>query len=485
MTMPRLPEAPQAPVVRFSIAFPPIPPALGAPIPRVATSGGTSSPRTGLRSYVNEVFYPQLSAQLAANSLSRRERAELDNYRTEKTELQAQLQAELARVRYLDAAARARELAAFAHVQTPKVKVLEERAESLRKKLIGSGQNWSALREWWLGRKVEPAHSPREIAMVMRAHAYYLDGLLPAQRRLLREISLELTIAAESTEKAAAAQPYVFFPPEPARVMFPPDLPPDVAARIARYETNKSALKKELYEEVIAIDGARIPLLSGHTGRALAQRQAAPLADLDTVAEEIRQGLSHLVDRTAAAERMPLSPTLAARAGTLIKTFADAQRTAVQKANAVVDSARNLPVIITFNAGNDGLTHSVRPIMMRGQPSEKTRQQIAGVQASLNAVATEYGHELAQLLNEMNATKRDIAAESGGKQSAAETALAIAVRSAVQEERDELYADYRVAVFQPGLSPEQRRLLFDGAIERLDLPLPRAEPQPTSRSRRW
>jgi len=362
---------------------------------------------------------------------------------------------------------------------------LEVRAEYLRKKLIAGGQDWSSLREWWLGRKAEPAYSPVEIAMVMRAHAHYLDGLLPAQRRLLREISLELTIAADSTEKATAAQPYVFFPPEPARVMFPPDLPTEVAAKIARYETNKSALKKELYEEVIAIDGARIPLLSGHTGRALAQRQAAPLAELELVADEIRQGLSHLVDRTPPVERKPLSPTLATRAETLIKTFADAQRTAVQKANAVVDSARDLPVMITFNAGNDGLTHSVRPVYSRSQPSEKVRQQIAAVRTSLNAVATEYGLELAKLINEMDATKRDIAAESGGKQSVAETALAIAVRSAMQEERNELYADYRIAVFQPGLSPEQRRLLFDGAMERLDLPLPRGEFQPTSRSRRW
>lgn len=481
----RIPDAPQAPMARILISFPPVPPALGAPIPRVTTTGGTSSPRAELRPYVNEIFYPQLSAQLGAKTLSGRERAELESYRLEKTELQAQLQTELSRLRSSDPATRAQELAAFARVQTPKVQALEAWAERLRKKLIEGGQDWSAQREWWLGRTVEPAYSPAEIAMVMRAHAYYLDGLLPAQRRLLREVSLELTIAADSTAKATAAQPYVFFPPEPARVMFPPDLPTDVAAKIARYETKKSALKKELYDEVIAIDGARIPLLSGHTGRALAHRQAAPLAELDDLAEEIRQSLAHLVDRTPAAERTPLSPTLTHRAEELIKTFADAQRTAVQKANAIVESARDLPILITFNAGNDGLTHSLRPSPPRNRPSEKIRQQIAGVQAALTNVATEYGVELARLINEMNATKRDIAAESGGQERAAETALAIAVRSAIQEERNELYADYRTAVFQPGLSPEQRRLLFDGTMERLDLPLPRSELQPARRGRAW
>ena len=37
------------------------------------------------------------------------------------------------------------------------------------------------------------------------------------------------------------------------------------------------------------------------------------------------------------------------------------------------------------------------------------------------------------------------------------------------------YGEYQTAVFQPGLSPEQRRLLFDAAIEKLSLPLPGGE----------
>ena len=40
-----------------------------------------------------------------------------------------------------------------------------------------------------------------------------------------------------------------------------------------------------------------------------------------------------------------------------------------------------------------------------------------------------------------------------------------------QQERWERYADYETAVLQPGLSPEQRRLLFGAALTSLDLPL--------------
>jgi hypothetical protein len=47
-----------------------------------------------------------------------------------------------------------------------------------------------------------------------------------------------------------------------------------------------------------------------------------------------------------------------------------------------------------------------------------------------------------------------------------------------QQEAWQQYGDYQVAVFQPGLSPEQRRLLFDAAIEKLALPLPGGERLP-------
>jgi hypothetical protein len=47
-----------------------------------------------------------------------------------------------------------------------------------------------------------------------------------------------------------------------------------------------------------------------------------------------------------------------------------------------------------------------------------------------------------------------------------------------QHELWRLYYEYRIAVFEPGLSPEQRRLLFANAIERLALPPPSGASQP-------
>jgi len=44
-----------------------------------------------------------------------------------------------------------------------------------------------------------------------------------------------------------------------------------------------------------------------------------------------------------------------------------------------------------------------------------------------------------------------------------------------EQEVWERYRDYQAAVLLPGLSPEQRRLLFDAAVEKLALPLPAGE----------
>jgi hypothetical protein len=64
-------------------------------------------------------------------------------------------------------------------------------------------------------------------------------------------------------------------------------------------------------------------------------------------------------------------------------------------------------------------------------------------------------------------------------------ALAAANRLALQQESEAAFRDYRTAVFEPGLSLEQRRLLFDSAVEQLNLPLPAGELQPTRRGSSW
>ena len=89
-------------------------------------------------------------------------------------------------------------------------------------------------------------------------------------------------------------------------------------------------------------------------------------------------------------------------------------------------------------------------------------------------------------MNESDAIRRDAAAALGNPSPrAVNAALESARRQAALDDFQDAYREYRAAVFEPGMSPEQRRLLFGGAIEKLDLPLPRGELQPVRRAAGW
>ena len=61
-----------------------------------------------------------------------------------------------------------------------------------------------------------------------------------------------------------------------------------------------------------------------------------------------------------------------------------------------------------------------------------------------------------------------------------EDVFADALDEAAAEENSEAYRDYRSAVFEPGMSIEQRRLLFGHALMELKLPLPPGDMQPVN-----
>ena len=331
----------------------------------------------------------------------------------------------------------------------------------------------------------------------MRGYAFYQSGLLPAQRRLLREIFLELTAAADTTASATAAQPYLFFTPEPARVLLPDDIPAAVAAKVAAYQTKKSQLKKELYDAVHAHDGKALGWIRPNSLKALADKQAAALDELETLAEEIRRGLAQVAEPTAIGERSPLPASLQHRVEKLMADYATLQKETAAQVEAILAEAQGLPIQASYRFEGDGLRFLVAPARNgrsgrggAGNPgtgiSPEIVEQIAAVRTRVSAVADDYGRHVANLIN----TKDEIRSEIGRVLSitrgpAIDQALAAATRVATAKETEGLYRDYRIAVFQPGLSPAQRRLLFDNVVERLELPPPRAELQPTARAATW
>lgn len=487
------PDAPPAPrpLELVPIFFPPIPPPLDRLPARGATQASRFSAPADLSNYLTEFFYPLLGSRIATKALSDKQRAQLDSYRTAKLALQNELRAELQKLRGIEPPARAEALAALSRRQTPKIAELEKTAEDIRRELNGSDYNWNTFRQWHLSDKERRGYSPVEIAQVMRATAYYQNNLHPAQRRLLREVSIELAFAAENTTAATAAQPFVFFPPEPARVIFPEDMSAEVASKLASYQTKRSALKKELYDTVYANDGGAFGFLRSNPLKALAEKQAGRFAELETLAEEIRRGLTALPE--ARLERSPLPPHLDARVTAMIQRYQVTQKASAAKADAILVRAKDLPMQANYRFEGDGMKFIVVPTRGARGPTPGGRGPAGGasarideVRTQLSAVAEDYGRTIADLLNERESIRQEIATSLGlAKAEEIERALVAAMRVAGQKENANSFSDYRVAVFEPGLSPEQRRLLFDSVVQQFELTLPRGEPQPTLRANSW
>lgn len=474
---------------RVPIFFPPNPPPLGRALPKGAPPTGRLAAPPELAAYVNEPFYPPLGTRLATKSLTPKLRTQLDQYFATKRALQNELRAELERARPLDPAARTTALSTLAARQATALAALEASAEQLRRDLIASEQTWGALRQWHLGDREQRGFSPIEIAQVMRAYSFYQHGLASAQRRLLREIALELVSAGDSTDNATSNQPYLFFPPEPARVLLPDDIPADVAAKLALYQTRKSALKKELYDAVYAHDGQSFRFLRGNTLKALAERQATRLLELEALAEEIRRGLAVMPEPAPIAERTPLPPVLHHRVATLLREVGSAQREASERIDAILASTRELPMTVNYRFETDGLKFLVIPSRGSrgsGPPSPEVQARIGAAREQIAAVANDYGRRLAEFINERDAIRVEVGQTLNlARADRVDNALNTAMRVATARQTEDVYREYRLALFQPGLSPEQRRLLFDSVIEKLELPLPRGELQPIIRSSTW
>jgi hypothetical protein len=296
-------------------------------------------------------------------------------------------------------------------------------------------------------------------------------------------------MAADNTESATAAQPYIFFPPEPARVLLPDDMPAEVAAKLAVYQTKKSLLKKQLYDAVYAYDGQKLSFFH-NTLKALAEQQAGPLAELETMAEEIRRGLTSTRDASQIAEQSPLPPLLHSRVAALMANYTQLQRETSEQVEAILASAKGLPMQATYRFEGDGLKYVVIPMRVGrgygGTPNQDVMNQILDVRTRIGNVANDYGQRVVQMIAEKDAIRTEVAQTLGiARAASVDNALLAAMRVATAKETEGMYREYRLAVFQPGMSPEQRRLLFDAVMERLDLPLPPGELQPTYRGNSW
>ncbi len=475
------PERRERPVMLY---FPPAPPPLDAVFARTAITGRGAVPE-GLNEYAAEIFYPQISGHFATTGLPEKLRRRVAEYRVARSVLLKQLQDALATAPNDDATQRRQYLETFSRQQTARLVELERDAEQLRKDLLLPSREWSALREWKLGERAPRGFSPLEVAQVMRGYAFYRSNLSVEQRSLLREVAIELSQAADSAAAATSTERPLFFSPALTRVALPADLPPEVAAKIATFQTKKSALKKGLFDAVYAHEKSFLTFLNDPLKQAVAQ-QPAQLAELEKLAEEIRVGLAHLARSPGATVRSPVPMPLVARLGDLALRGARLMKEANARIAPVVARVRQGTTLLSVNYAfeSSGLRFAVVP--RSPNPSPELARQAEVLRTEFKAIADDYGRSLAALINDREEIRREAAEHlQETNPVAVDAALTRGLVAATQQANANAYRDYRTAVFEPGLSLEQRRLLVAGSIEKLDLPLPRGEMQPTQLSPNW
>jgi hypothetical protein len=461
------------------LVAPPIPPALGETIPgrQVQASLAKFSPPSTLAEFVYEPFFMPLSPLLFSEDLSKARREKINAYRTARSNALAALRTRLDSLQSATPEVRQGELAAFAHTQTPGLAELERTAEEMRENFVEggwfeSGSNWNSTRQWRLGDNTRWESNVDEIK-VMLGSAFFQEGLSPAQRRLLREQAMELydSLRSPTMEIALGSPgPFFYFSPEMARIRLPAEMPPELEHKIQAYQDEKAALKLELREALYRQDRAFFEYKRVNALKTLAEQQAPRLARVEQLAEEIRLGLVGLPN-PAKPPSVPVSRELGGRITRYMGEKAAWQRTMVAKREALRNEFPEDRVEFVRQRDSIGLQLVGN---RRSKPEIKSRRDVAVAEReTFNAAQTRsyaaLAREKEKINSELLTTASALASRGGGK--SIELLLTEFSYALSQQERWEHYTEYETAVLQPGLSPEQRRLLFGAALESMDLPL--------------
>jgi hypothetical protein len=247
-------------------------------------------------------------------------------------------------------------------------------------------------------------------------------------------------------------------------------MPRELEQKIQAYQDEKAALKAELREVLYKQDRAFFAFKRVNALKALAAQQAARLARVEEVAEEIRAGLV-LLPNPAKPPTIPVPREVASRVSRYMNDKIAWQRTMLARQEALrnefpedrVEFVRQRDSIVLQIVAN-----------RRSTPEQKAKREAAIAElATFNATQAKGYVAMARDKEKIQAELLAIASSLAGRSAhkSIELLLAEFAYAFTQQERWERYADYETAVLQPGLSPEQRRLLFGSALASLDLPL--------------
>lgn len=457
------------------IYFPPEPPPLGEAVfkRQMRVSLAKLAPPSALAEDIYEPFYAPLSTLLFTEDLSRKRRERLDGYHSSRASLLTEIHTLLDSLQTSDAPTRESSLAALAREQAPRFAALENAAEDLRHNFTEGGffdsrVHWNDTRDWRLGDDTRWESSLDEIK-VMRGAAAFQEGLSAAQRRLLRELAMELSDGLKgptSEIDLSAPGPYMYFSPETSRIRLPAEMPEELIAKIEAYKAEKTALKQELRDVIYQKDRAFFESTRINALKALAEKQTGRFAAVEQLAEEIRRGLAPLPN-PARPPGLPLPAPLGARLTKYNRDKSYLQRLLMTKLDEIKGALPGDRV--EFIRMNDVFFLNVVASRHSTVPNEQ-RQAIVESLAAFNRHQTKLYSTLAREKEAIGIELTHAAKDMAGSKSI-DQLLREFTYSLKKQEAWDLYHDYEIAVLEPGLSPAQRVLLFGAALQKLDLPL--------------
>lgn len=416
--------------------LPPAPPPLDTPVPLRSPLDTGVSPPSELAAHVYDLFYPQLASQLAEDELPRRLRLRLDAYREAKRELQAELHSALAAARLAAPDTRLRLLADCAQLQAARLEALEASADQLRTDLVRPGARFS-----FGGTPAPTAATGKGVDFrSLQVIAYQVDGLSNDQRRLLLSIANER----EAFSAASAPAPLLFFTPEGVSLHLPNSTSPELGAQLAAYTEARKAIARDLVVTLSQTDPDDSRKL-----RQFAASQAPAFAALAIRAEKLRDALRAEPGVDGLPPVQPLPAALSARLG----AYRDHKQALLRQLNAT-------------------LTQTVR---------DAGTATAGGIAVPVTAFTEEQQAEIDRLNREKSELRLALAEYhrtngTTAERKSVDNLLEDFERARQEQELREQYTDYRTAIFEPGLSAAQRRLLLDAALQGLALPLPSGKP---------
>jgi hypothetical protein len=467
-------ERPEEPRYVF---FPPSAPVLDTELPILAPLASGPAAPDDLAAFVGDPFYPLLGARLIADDLPRSVRAEVVAYREERVLLQGELKAAVASLKEAEPALRAARLADLARLQEARIAELEAKGERLIAEMrpvevLGIGIPGAENLDGFSRRVRAVRDTPSDAAGLhresdsLRGAAFFQGGLTARQRSLLLEAAGDLDSLAGAGTGAGPPRRLLEFSPATARVALPAALPQALEASLAAYAEIKAELKDELRNRLWETRDE-----SGDARRdsmaKLAAAEAPRLDRVDSLAEEIRNGLAVLPDPAAPQPGPPLPPEITQRIGEYRRHKLELLKTL----RVLLDAPQERPAP---RVPPDGDRNT---LAWTHETSASTEVQATDLKASVTEFNQRQNELLATLNREEAGIRESVAAfvRSNNGQADRKSVNDLLRDFEKARQRQELwdqYRDYQAAVLMPGLTQGQRNLLFSAALEELSLPLP-------------